>query len=85
MKPLDSLDTVFPDLAEKWSWQDGSRNLVFFLRRGVRWHDGQPFTSRDVKFTFDIAIYRGGAHVKNLVPHHTPYSYGRMQEVWLDR
>jgi len=24
-------------------------------------------------------------HVKNLVPHHTPYSYGRMQEVWLDR
>jgi hypothetical protein len=23
--------------------------------------------------------------VKNLVPHHTPYSYGRMQDVWLDR
>jgi len=28
------------------------RNLVFFLRKNVRWHDGQPFTSRDVKYTF---------------------------------
>ena len=24
-------------------------------------------------------------HVKNLVPHHSLYSFGRMQEVWLDR
>ena len=24
-------------------------------------------------------------HVKNLVPHHSLYNYGRMQEVWLDR
>ncbi len=54
MKPLESLETVLPDLAEKWSWQDGYRNLVFFLRRGVTWHDGKPFTSRDVKFTFDM-------------------------------
>ena len=54
VKPLETFDTVVPELAEKWSWQDGYRNLVFFLRRGVRWHDGQPFTSRDVKFTFDM-------------------------------
>ena len=47
MQPLESLDTVLPDLAEKWSWQDGYRNLVFFLRRGVKWHDGKPFTSHD--------------------------------------
>ena len=42
------------ELAERWSWQDGYRNLVFFLRKGVKWHDGQPFTSKDVKFTFDM-------------------------------
>jgi peptide/nickel transport system substrate-binding protein len=54
VKPLESLDSVVPDLAEKWSWQDNYRNLVFFLRRGVKWHDGQPFTARDVKFTFDM-------------------------------
>jgi len=53
-KPLESADTVIPELAEKWSWQDNYRNLVFFLRKNVRWHDGKPFTSRDVKYTFDV-------------------------------
>jgi len=33
MKPLESLDTVVPDLAEEWSWQDRYRNLVLFPRR----------------------------------------------------
>jgi peptide/nickel transport system substrate-binding protein len=54
LKAQESAETVLPDLAEKWSWQDNYRNLVFFLRRGVKWHDGHPFTSRDVKYTFDI-------------------------------
>ena len=50
----ESVDTIIGELAEKWSWQDNYRNLVFFLRKGVKWHDGQPFTSKDVKFTFDM-------------------------------
>ncbi len=54
MKPKESMDTIIPELAEKWSWQDNYRNLVFFLRKGVKWHDGQPFTSKDVKYTFDM-------------------------------
>src|SRR6059058_5686 len=54
LKPQESLDTVIGELAEKWSWQDNYRNLVFFLRKGVKWHDGQPFSSKDVKFTFDM-------------------------------
>ena len=53
-KRLGRVETIVPELAEKWSWQDGYRNLVFFLRRDVKWHDGQPFTSKDVKFTFDV-------------------------------
>src|SRR5207248_5386634 len=53
-KKTESLDTIIGDLAEKWSWQDNYRNLVFFLRKGVKWHDGQPFSSTDVKFTFDM-------------------------------
>ena len=53
-RPQESTDTVIGELAEKWSWQDNYRNLVFFLRKGVKWHDGQPFTSKDVKFTFDM-------------------------------
>src|SRR5262245_20940314 len=53
LQQQESVDTVVGDLAEKWSWQD-YRNLVFFLRKGVKWHDGQPFTSKDVKYTFDM-------------------------------
>src|SRR5436190_1200488 len=53
-KKVESLDTIVGDLAEKWSWQENYRNLVFFLRKGVKWHDGQPFTSKDVKYTFDM-------------------------------
>src|SRR5213594_3143808 len=54
LKRTESLETLVGELAEKWSWQDNYRNLVFFLRKGVKWHDGQPFTSRDVKYTFDM-------------------------------
>jgi peptide/nickel transport system substrate-binding protein len=54
LKKTESVETIIGDLAEKWSWQDNYRNLVFFLRKGVKWHDGQPFTSKDVKYTFDM-------------------------------
>jgi peptide/nickel transport system substrate-binding protein len=55
LKGQESVDTIIPELAERWSWQDNYRNLVFFLRRNVKWHDGKPFTSADVKYTFDVA------------------------------
>ena len=54
LKRVESVDTIVGELAEKWSWQDNYRNLVFFLRKDVKWHDGKPFTSQDVKFTFDM-------------------------------
>jgi peptide/nickel transport system substrate-binding protein len=44
---------VKPLLAEKFEVAlDGSK-MTFTLREGVKWHDGQPFSSADVKFTFD--------------------------------
>jgi len=64
LRPNESVQTVLPELAEKWSWQDNYRNLVFFLRRNVKWHDGQPFTSRDVKYTFDIVREAADAPAK---------------------
>src|SRR5438094_5718573 len=54
LKKTESEDTIIAELAEKWSCQDNCRNLVSFLRKGVKWHDDQPFTSKDVKFTFDM-------------------------------
>ena len=54
LKPLHSADTIIGELAEKWTWENQNRNLVFVLRKGVRWHDGKPFSSADVKATFDM-------------------------------
>jgi len=42
-----------PWLAERWELSDTS--VVFHLRHDVKWHDGQPVTAEDVKFTFDLA------------------------------
>jgi peptide/nickel transport system substrate-binding protein len=46
-------DTIVPDLAESWAWNSDNTKLTFKLRQGVRWHDGKPFTSADVKCTWD--------------------------------
>ena len=64
LKPIESPDTIIGELAEKWSWQDNYRNLVFFLRKGVKWHDGQPFTAQDVKYTFDMVREAPDAQAK---------------------
>jgi peptide/nickel transport system substrate-binding protein len=55
-KPLNSIDTIIPDLATEWKWDDGKTNLTFTLREGVKWHDGKPFTAEDVKCTWDLLL-----------------------------
>lgn len=42
------------ELAESWAWSEGGKHLTFKLKHGVVWHDGKPFTSADVKYTFDL-------------------------------
>jgi peptide/nickel transport system substrate-binding protein len=48
------LDTIVPDLASEWSWNEDGTVLTFKLRQGVKWHDGKPFTAKDVKCTWDL-------------------------------
>src|SRR4051812_31694894 len=55
-KPSNSLDTIVPDLAESWTWSSDRKQLTFKLRQGVRWHDGKPFTAKDVGCTFDLLL-----------------------------
>ncbi len=43
-----------PWLATKWSWNTKGNVLTMNLRRGVKWTNGRPFTSRDVVFTLDM-------------------------------
>ena len=42
-----------PWLAEKATWEGGEK-LTFDIRQGVKWSDGQPFTAKDVAFTFNL-------------------------------
>src|ERR1700740_2856136 len=43
----NSLDSIRPDLATDWSWDEDRTRLTFHLRHDVKWHDGQPFTARE--------------------------------------
>jgi len=54
--PQNSLQTVVPDLAESWSWSEDGTELTFKLRSGVKWHDGKPFTAKDVQCTWDLLL-----------------------------
>jgi peptide/nickel transport system substrate-binding protein len=50
----DNMNPI-PDLAESWEIPD-PLTYIFHLRHGVRFHDGRPFTSADVKYTFDTIM-----------------------------
>ena len=49
----DDPPRIAPDLAERWDVSADGLLYTFRLRQGVRWHDGQPFTTADVKATLD--------------------------------
>jgi peptide/nickel transport system substrate-binding protein len=50
----NSLQSIVPDLATGWSWNEAGTELTFSLRHGVKWHDGKPFTAKDVQCTWDL-------------------------------
>lgn len=49
----DDLQTIVPNVAKSWEWNDDFTQLTFHLREGHKWSDGAPFTSADVKFWYD--------------------------------
>src|SRR5437867_9140026 len=55
--PLDSGQTVIPDLAHSWEIAPDGKTYTFFLRKGVKFHDGGDFTAEDVKATFQRIIF----------------------------
>ena len=61
--------TPAPDLAESWTTSADGLEWTFKLRQGVKWQDGEPFTSADVVFTFDYII-------KNQLAAFTSYTTG---------
>jgi len=54
----NSMDSIRPELAKRWSWNEDGTELTFELRDDVKWHDGKPFSAADVKCTWDLLAGR---------------------------
>ena len=52
------------ELAESWEVSPDGKKITFRLRKGVTWHDGKPFTSEDVMFTY-----------RRMIDANTPTAY----------
>jgi peptide/nickel transport system substrate-binding protein len=77
----NSMASIVPNLATGWSWNEERTELTLPLRQGVRWHDGKPFTARDVKCTWDLLTGRSTEKLR-LNPRNTWYS--NLEEVTAD-
>lgn len=52
----DGDNAVVPGLAERWEYDETAHAYTFYLREGIRWHDGEPLTAEDVKFTIEAIM-----------------------------
>src|SRR5947207_12074990 len=59
-----SLQSIVPDLATGWSWNEEGTELTFPLRQGVTWHDGKPFTARDDQCIWDLLMGLSGEKLR---------------------
>lgn len=60
----DTAGNDIPELAESWEVSEDQLTWTFHLREGVLWHDGEPFTADDVKFSYEFPAdpaYQGSA------------------------
>lgn len=53
---VDALSNVHPWLAKSWNISPDGLQIAFDLQEGVEWHDGEPFTSHDVKFNLEEVL-----------------------------
>ena len=74
----NSMWSIVPDLATGWSWNEEGTELTLPLRGGVKWHDGKPFTARDVKCTWDLLT---GKSVNKLRLNPRKTWYSNLEEV----
>jgi len=77
----NSMQSIVPDLATGWSWSEDGTQLTFPLREGIKWHDGRPFTAKDVKCTWDLLTGKSREKLR-LNPRKS--WYGNLEEVTAD-
>jgi peptide/nickel transport system substrate-binding protein len=72
----DSSRTAHPDLAERWEVSDDETVYTFFLRENATFHDGEPVTSEDVRYTIEeVALQyqsQAGPILQNIDSIETP-------------
>src|SRR5882724_2976088 len=69
----NSPQSIVPDLATGWAWSEDGKELTFKLHQDVKWHDGKPFTAKDVKCTWDLLLGTGSEKLR-VNPRQTWYS-----------
>ena len=87
LKPMPD-NPMAPSLATTWSESEDGLAYDFELRQGVKFHNGDPFTAEDVKFSFERYKGTGATELKNKVkaieivnPYHIRYT---LHEPWPD-
>jgi peptide/nickel transport system substrate-binding protein len=79
--PQNTLSSIVPELAVAWSWDEDKTALTFRLRQDVRWHDGKPFSPKDVKCTWDLLT---GKSSEKLRVNPRRSWYRNLEEVTVD-
>ncbi len=87
VKPMPG-QPLAPSLAEKWSAGEDGLTWDFLLRQGAKFHNGEPVTAEDVKYSFER--YRGTSHdmmkervagIEAIDPRHVRF---KLKEPWPD-
>lgn len=71
MEPLVEYDKkllIQPNLAKSWEITDNGKTYTFKLEEGVKWHDGEDFTSEDVVYTYKTIIEEAGVAITHFGP-----------------
>jgi len=48
--------SVVPNIAKSWKFTDGGKTLTLYLRKGIKWSDGEPFTADDIMFWWEDVV-----------------------------
>jgi peptide/nickel transport system substrate-binding protein len=70
--------SIVPELATAWTWHEDGTELTLSLRKGVKWHDGKPFSAKDVKCTWDLLLEKSTDRLRG---NPLKYWYGNLDEV----
>lgn len=51
---IDETGKIYPELADTWAISPDGRTYTFFLKKGIKWHDGYELTAKDVATTYEL-------------------------------